>query len=45
MKNEMGRADLNMNIEVGYNTKEVSLLQTKLENPVWNPPFNNWSVN
>jgi len=29
MKNSMGRAALGMKIEVGYNTKEVTLLQTK----------------
>jgi hypothetical protein len=51
MKDTMGEADLNMDMRVGpdevhvekKNAKKVQLAQ--LENPVVNPPFNNWSVN
>jgi len=47
-----GRAHLGLNLEVGYNTetltlaqKEKNFVQLGAQNPVWNPPFNNWSVN
>jgi hypothetical protein len=47
-----GRAHLGLNLEVGYNTetltlaqKEKNFVQLGASNPVWNPPFNNWSVN
>ena len=50
MKNVMGEGDLGLNMRVGHDdihvekkTKQVKLAQTA--NPVWNPPFNNWSVN
>jgi hypothetical protein len=53
MSNSMGDADLGMNMRVGPDEvhvekkdakkKDVKLAQTA--NPVWNPPFNNWSVN
>merc|ERR1711937_521111 len=50
MSNTMGEADLGMNMRVGPDEvhvekkdKKVKLAQTT--NPVWNPPFNNWSVN
>jgi len=51
MSNTMGDADLGMNMRVGpdevhvekKDAKKVKLAQ--IENPVVNPPFNNWSVN
>jgi len=53
----MGRAHLNVDVQVGIKTEilnlaqkdKQNLLQTDAQistgNPVWNPPFNNWSVN
>jgi len=48
----MGRVHLGLNLEVGYNTETLALaqqdknlVQLGATNPVWNPPFNNWSVN
>lgn len=45
----MGRAHLGLDVMVGIKTKPLLLAQTgsqsKAGNPVWNPPFNNWSVN
>jgi hypothetical protein len=50
LKNTMGEEDLGLNMRVGHDDihvekkiKQVKLAQTA--NPVWNPPFNNWSVN
>jgi hypothetical protein len=51
MQNDMASASLDMNIKVGpddvtlpkKNAQKTTLAQ--LENPVVNPPFNNWSVN
>merc|ERR1719379_2257930 len=49
MHDSMGDADLGMNMRVGPDevhvekNKQVKLAQTG--KPVWNPPFNNWSVN
>merc|ERR1719333_1007654 len=52
MSNTMGEADLGMNMRVGpdevHVEKKDAKKPTKLaqtENPVVNPPFNNWSVN
>ena len=45
----MGRAHLGLDVMVGVKTPYINLLQTESQvnagNPVWNPPFNNWSVN
>jgi len=48
MKNDMGSANFGNRILVGndeieYQKKHPSFLQ--VNNPVDNPPFNNWSVN
>ena len=32
-------------VHFGQVSEPNSLVQTKSKNPVWNPPFNNWSVN
>merc|ERR1711862_228031 len=51
MSNTMGEADLGMNMRVGpdeVHVEKKDAKKTKLaqvENPVVNPPFNNWSVN
>merc|ERR1719375_274329 len=31
--------------EFNLGQKEATNVQTRSKNPVWNPPFNNWSVN
>jgi len=47
--NTMASYHLGLDLEVGYNTEVLNLVQTdqkmNMGNPVWNPPFNNWSVN
>jgi len=52
MNNAMGDANLGMEMRVGPDEVKVAKKDakqgTKLAqtgNPVWNPPFNNWSVN
>jgi hypothetical protein len=54
MSNSMGDANLGMKMRVGPDEVQVEKKNaqkkegTKLAqttNPVWNPPFNNWSVN
>jgi hypothetical protein len=50
MKDSMADADLGMDMRVGPDEVHVpkKSQKTKLAqtgNPVWNPPFNNWSVN
>tara|TARA_B110000305_G_C19272466_1_gene555178 strand:- start:336 stop:746 length:411 start_codon:yes stop_codon:yes gene_type:complete len=52
MSNTMGDANLGMEMRVGPDEVKVAKKDAKqgtklaqLENPVWNPPFNNWSVN
>lgn len=48
-ENTMAAHHLGLDLEVGYNTEVLNLVQTdskmNMGNPVWNPPFNNWSVN
>jgi len=47
--NVVARAHLGLDLQVGIKTEYLNLLQTDAQistgNPVWNPPFNNWSVN
>lgn len=47
--NNMAHAHLGLDLQVGIKTEYLNLLQTDAQistgNPVWNPPFNNWSVN
>ena len=47
--NNMAHAHLGLDLQVGIKTEYLNLLQTNAQiatsNPVWNPPFNNWSVN
>lgn len=45
--NSEAHSHLNLELEVGYNTEPLNLVQTGAQNmnPVLNPPFNNWSVN
>merc|ERR1719333_1492136 len=50
MSNSMSDADLGMNMRVGPDEVHVEKKNQKVKlaqtgNPVWNPPFNNWSVN
>jgi hypothetical protein len=50
MKDQMADANLGLNMRVGPDEVSVEKKKqgTKLaqtENPVWNPPYNNWSVN
>jgi len=47
-QNQMGEAKLDMNIKVGPDDVSLHKKTTNLaqvENPVVNPPWNNWSVN
>merc|ERR1712159_690086 len=49
-KDTMGDATLGMNMRVGPDEVHVEKKNQKVKlaqtgNPVWNPPFNNWSVN
>lgn len=48
-ENTQAGSHLGLDLEVGYNTEVLNLVQTdakmNMANPVWNPPFNNWSVN
>ena len=45
--NTMSHAHLGLDLQVGVKTEVLNLVQTgaQIANPVWNPPFNNWSVN
>ena len=53
MKNTMEDADLGLKMRVGPDEVQVPKKDAKKEgtklaqtsNPVWNPPYNNWSVN
>jgi len=53
MSNSMGDADLGMSMRVGPDevhvekkgAKKENVKLAQVENPVVNPPFNNWSVN
>jgi len=49
MRDTMGDANLGMQMRVGMDEVSVAKKQptklAQLENPVYNPPFNNWSTN
>merc|ERR1711908_183519 len=45
MSNSMGDANLGMKMRVGPDEVQVEKKLAQTTNPVWNPPFNNWSVN